>query len=456
MSKRRKPSTTVRPPLDEVAAQRSLSAKPAAAAGHDRAALLDGDNASSRVPVPAMARRQRTTLFRAGALLVGLLAGLLVVEIGLRFLGVRPERYHKPRWLAWDGIAYRDLGMWGNGLIRQQSRFRPQGVLMGEYVPGAKFKEVFDTNPRGYFDADNGVPMEINLLGLRGPLVSPQKPPGVFRILGLGDSFTFAVGVREADTCLRRLETKLNAEARPPARVGGDSAAAAHEEVAQPKTYEVLNAGTQGYNIRDEVLYLEGRWLDLAPDLVLVNFYLNDAYADDAFRNMGEALGIYEKPRGLGRVSYLADLVQHQIAVRRQRQLTEEHYLKSFFTEADRYVEDPGALSSDWQLSRDALAHAVELGRERGFRVALVIWPELYNLEGQYPFEPIHKLVRETCGRLGIPVLDLLDTFRGQSSEKLWVHPSDHHPNEEANRLAAEAMARFLTADGLLESGATK
>lgn len=394
-------------------------------------------------------KRQHPTLYRVGALLVGLLIGLLVVELGLRVLGVRPERYRKPRWLAWDGVAFRELGIWGNGLIRRDSRFRAQGVLMGEYVPGAKFKEVFDTNPRGYFDEDNGVPMEVNLLGLRGPMVSLQKPAGVFRILGLGDSFTFAVGVREPDTFLRRLETQLNAPV-PPAQPSGQAAGTAAADHVKPLTYEVLNAGTQGYNIRDEVLYLEHRWLPLAPDLVLVNFYLNDAYADDAFRNMGEALGIYEGPQGLGRVSYVADLVQHQFAVRRQRRFTEDYYLKSFFTQADRYVDDPGALSADWKLSRDALAHAVELGRQHGFRVALVIWPELYELEGRYPFEPIHKLVRETCARLGVPVLDLLDTFRGRKSESLWVHPSDHHPNEEANRLAADAIERFLREQHLL------
>jgi len=385
---------------------------------------------------PAAAPRTRPLTFRVGALVVGLLAGLLLVEFGLRVFGIRPERYQPPRWLAWDGIAYRDLGIWGNGLIRQQSRFRAQGVLMGEYVPGAKFKEVFDSNPRGYFDPDNGVPMEVNLLGLRGPLITPQKPPGVFRILGLGDSFTFAVGVREHDTFLRRLESQLNV-ARP---AGGDA-----------PTFQVLNAGTQGYNIQDEVLYLEHRWLALAPDLVLVNFYLNDAYADNTFLNMGEALGIYVKPQGVGRLSYVVDLVQHQWAVRRQRRETEGYYLKSFFKKADKYVDDPASLSIDWQQSRDALAHAVELGNQHGFRVALVIWPELYELEGDYPFVPIHKLVRETCGRLGIPALDLLDTFRGHKSATLWVHPSDHHPNEEANRLAADAIARLLREQHLLQ-----
>ncbi|MGD9644508.1 MAG: SGNH/GDSL hydrolase family protein [Pirellulales bacterium] len=453
MSKRRKRSTTVQPARNN--SQRADTSTERSSAASARAGASPDAGGPARRP-------WRALLFRCAALLVGLLVGIVVVEAGLRVFGIRPERYEKPRWLAWDGIAYRDLGIWGNGLIRQESRFRPQGVLMGEYVPGAKFKEVFDTNPRGYFDEDNGVPMEVNVLGLRGPLVSPAKPPGVFRILGLGDSFTFAVGVREPDTFLRRLETTLNAQSpasTSDAVASPDDSATVPTNAAPtnaapsptaPTRYEVLNAGTQGYNIRDEVLYLEGRWLALSPDLVLINFYLNDAYADNAFLNMGEALGIYEAPVGLGRFSYLADLVQHQLAVRRQRRATEAYYLESFFAEADRYLGNPSALSTDWQLSHDALAHAVELGREHGFRVALVIWPELYDLDGDYPFDSIHKLVRQTCSQLGVPVLDLLDTFRGLKAETLWVHPSDHHPNEEANRLAADAIARFLREQHLL------
>jgi hypothetical protein len=43
-----------------------------------------------------------------------------------------------------------------------------------------------------------------------------------------------------------------------------------------------------------------------------------------------------------------------------------------------------------------------------------------------------------------MPFLDLLDTFRGHDEKSLWVHPTDHHPNEAAHALAAEAIERFV------------
>jgi hypothetical protein len=59
------------------------------------------------------------------------------------------------------------------------------------------------------------VTFAINQQGLRGPEVSQAKPPGTFRVLGLGDSFTFGTGVREQDTFLRRLEVDLDRSAPP-------------------------------------------------------------------------------------------------------------------------------------------------------------------------------------------------------------------------------------------------
>ena len=36
--------------------------------------------------------------------------------------------------------------------------------------------------------------------------------------------------------------------------------------------------------------------------------------------------------------------------------------------------------------------------------------------------------------------MDLRVALQGHAAESLWVHPVDHHPNEIAHRLAAEAL----------------
>jgi hypothetical protein len=54
-----------------------------------------------------------------------------------------------------------------------------------------------------------GDPIEINALGLRGPPVLEPKPPGIVRVLFLGDSITYGGGrVYEGDLFCRRVEAR--------------------------------------------------------------------------------------------------------------------------------------------------------------------------------------------------------------------------------------------------------
>ena len=106
-------------------------------------------------------------------------------------------------------------------------------------VVDSKWRALLDcypTNPRGYFDLDLrdektreryrwmapvrldavarrapwAVEFRYNALRFRDVELGP-KPPGVRRVMVLGDSFTEGQGVKEADTYPRRLEALLNA-----------------------------------------------------------------------------------------------------------------------------------------------------------------------------------------------------------------------------------------------------
>jgi len=420
--------------------QRRLQRQRTKKAGDCQPASEVGNGAPSVVPTrPQPLGRGREVLFAALAVVIGFIVAIVLVEVAMRIGGIQPERYAQPRWQAWHEGRFHDTTMWGAGivedrtLIKQPGPFLRQGVMMGEYVPGAKFRVLYDREPRDYFDSDGGVTMQVNSLGLRGPEIETAKASGTLRIVGLGDSFTFGVGVADEHTFLRRLEKSLNAFAAPGRR------------------YEVVNAGVQGYNTRDEVLYLKHRWLALRPDLVLITFYLNDAYRDDAFANMGQALGIYlNRPDGLARWSYLADFAQHAWRARTVRKKIRDYYAKHYFRTPREFLANRGEKKTDWRASRQSLARAAALARSHQFKLALVIFPELDSLDGEYPFRKIHELVRVECDELGIPVLDLLETLRGRNARDLWVHPSDHHPNEVAHQLAAEAIEEFVLMNDLV------
>jgi len=366
---------------------------------------------------------------RVLTLATGVAAGILLMETGLRICGIQPERFPRPTWQVFDHGEFHDSNIWGNGLVKRPSRLEGQGVVMGEYVPGAVFKCVYPSNPRGYFDTDGGVIMSVDAHGLRRGEreITQEKQLGVTRLLLLGDSFTFGVGVRDEDTFARDLDRQLNRGATAP-------------------RFEVLNAGVQGYNTRDEVLYLENEWLAFEPDIVLIVFYVNDAYNDSAILNNGEALGIYaQQTGGLAKVSRLWDMAQHKLRQRRASKAVEDFYHQRYFAKAGEFLENPGAMQVDWTVCKRALTSAAQLSRERGFKLGLVIFPELYYLDARHPFTDVYALVERTCADMGIPVLSLFETtFRGQNPRDLWVHPADHHPNEVAHRMAADAIAEFV------------
>lgn len=372
----------------------------------------------------------RDRIVSALLIIAGLVVGLALVETGLVLLDIAPVRYAPPRWFVLHDGAFQEWGLWGDGHAKRPSRFTDvyqDAGNMGEYVPGATLKVVYASNPRGYFDADNGVVATINSLGFRGPEVEPVKPPGTTRVLGLGDSFTFGEGVRDEDTFLRRLERSFNAKGQQAGR-----------------RYEFLNTGVQGYNTRDEVLYFERLWIKLDPDVVLISFYLNDAYSDTAFFNKGEGLGVsLNAPEGLFAKVRFLDYAQHAYRSHKVRQFLNDYYAEHYFSAADQFFDSSESADSDWHHCEVALKRAVQLCRERRIPIGLVLFPELYRLE-DYPFTAIHAVVRQYADSIGLPMLDLLTIYQGQDETRLWVHPTDHHPNESGHAMAAQAIAPFL------------
>jgi lysophospholipase L1-like esterase len=107
-----------------------------------------------------------------------------------------------------------------------------------------------------------------NALGLRSAPLGP-KQAGEFRILALGESTTFGVGVPDRLAYPQRLESLL------------------HESGVCPRC-RVINAGVSAWSSFQSRRYLETRGLALQPDLVLVYHEIND-YMPASFRNAGRA-----------------------------------------------------------------------------------------------------------------------------------------------------------------------
>jgi hypothetical protein len=86
----------------------------------------------------------------------------------------------------------------------------------------------------------------------------------------------------------------------------------------------------------------------------------------------------------------------------------------------------------------------------------VAIWPMLERLDA-YPYGGQHVLVAEACKQQEIPVIDVFPAFRGLDASALWASPDDHHPNREAQRLAANTIFTELQrARGLVDNPAQR
>jgi lysophospholipase L1-like esterase len=368
---------------------------------------------------------------------LALLAGstavcLFLAELGVRLAGTDGRAPPARRVQVLEDGMWRTVGVWGTGRVKRPGSI-PETRRIGEYVPGSSFRFL-------YFDLDrvaqNGeaswettaVEHHINRQGRRGPEVPTLKPSGEFRILSLGDSFTFGDGVADGETFTARLEDLLN------------------EDAESGLHYRAINAGVSGFNTFQEVAWLKHIGPSLEPDLVLITFYINDAYEDDRFGALisGRAAGVIHPGAESSQLPlWSLRWVENTWARWRSSEQVIAVYRAQF-------SDKPMVGGQDWRTSRAALADARAWAEERGVRIALAIFPELHKLDDSHPFASIHARVREVSVGLGIPTLDLLPIFLGEDARALWVHVSDHHPNSRAHGMAGRAIASFLKEQGLV------
>ena len=139
--------------------------------------------------------------------------------------------------------------------------------------------------------------VQINSLGLRGPEVSIGKPPGVRRLLILGDSFVEAFEVPYEQTFYARLEKMAQAAGHFP--------------------LQVLSMGVMGYGTAQELLWLRQNGNLIKPDVVLLILFLGNDVVDNSralhfsgarpyFDLVGNQLELVSLPNALNRYKYWA------------------------------------------------------------------------------------------------------------------------------------------------------
>jgi len=311
---------------------------------------------------------------------------LVVSEAGLRLF--RPVRYLKlPTPVA--------------AVERGESLYRPSTV------PGLSYEMVPRRN--GSFE---GMQVRTNSLGMRGGEPAPADP-SLFRVVALGDSFTFGFGVAEEESYPVVLERILNG-----------SPAARH------RRYEVLNLGVVGYNARDEAVVLERRALPLGPRVVVIGYVLNDPESDPR-----QSLHKHFDPPVWWRHFHALRLLH-----------LGWNWVEVWRTGGGDYIRYLHAPEGEkWAGVVAAFRKIREATRDRGTRVVVAIFP-IVPREGWagYPYRDLHVRVSEAARAEQFQAVDLLPVFSRFPPRDLRLSPEDDHPSRLGHELAARALCEKI------------
>ena len=280
-----------------------------------------------------------------------------------------------------------------------------------------------------------GVPVSFNRFGLRDRERSMEPSQGTVRILALGDSVTFGLGVAEEDAYPRMTETLLNSrtDGRPPV--------------------EVLNFGIPGYNTVQELAQLRELGLAFHPQLVVVGFLYNDVEPTEGGHTAG---GAHEAPDALPLARRVRSGINAGVVFLKQRSLffawlsprlgvvlrpLGAKGLGQVGEIKDQYADS----SFNWRRVQTALLDMKKLCDERRIQLVVMVIPAMAKFtESGYPIKEYHAAVSGFCSAHSIPCLDLLPAFWGLDGTQFWISPTDGHPDARGHRIVAEALSEFL------------
>jgi lysophospholipase L1-like esterase len=337
----------------------------------------------------------RLWAFRLALLLVSLGLAVAAAEIVLRpSPGGRPRRVEAP-----------ELS-------------RPDRLLGWSPLPGARTR----LRSPGEFD----VAVRINRQGFRADREYPlDLPPGIRRIVAVGDSFTFGNGVEVEDAFPSLLERRL------------------------PAT-EVINLGVPGYGVDQQLLMLESRGLRFRPDVVLLGLH-----TPDVFRNTQAFHGQHAKP--LFRLGKDGGLVLTGVPVPppgapRPRQRTglldRSRLFQMLWVRMERH-----GFGEVWDVTKGILRRMEAASERAGARLVVLLLPPQYAVYGSrlekasqaHTIDCVAEILRENR----IEHLDLTPFLAARAEREpgeLLFYRKDGHFTPAGNEVIARGVQAYLEA----------
>ena len=249
----------------------------------------------------------------------------------------------------------------------------------------------------------------------------PAKAEGVFRIVVVGDSFTFGGKGHFDDTFVKRLERMLNLN-------------------NSQRKVEVLNWGVPGYSAVQENALVKRALRHFQPDLVVLEITLNDPELKPYRSTHRDANGGVQFHTPLITHWHSLSFVLHRI----YNSLSHQEYAQYYYDLFSNPVTWNRFETAVRGMKNDADAHHVPF-------FAMIFPLFSHRLDEGYPFLNIHKQIDDFLAAHQIASVDLLPEYKNIPPDRLQAIPgNDSHPNEIAHRIAADALYEGLLGAGLL------
>lgn len=298
-------------------------------------------------------------------------------------------------------------------------------------------------NQPGFVSAERG--FSINALGFRGDEITREKPPGMRRIVCLGDSTTFGV--------FKNGPMDVRATAPYPAALARRLVAAGIDDV------QVINAGTLGYTSSAALGLLLTQIRTLAPDVLIVKLGNND----------------HSRLHGEGRL-FAFDL-EYAVMRALPPRLLDWEIVRLGFHGYRRWLSTRAWATTGRQVPLDLfernLHRLLEVAESIGAHVLFLDFPYRALERGESPGETFPNFFQEAtsiaelhrihdeyqavtarvAGETGTPYLKTVDALRARERE-VFTDDDVSHPSEAGAEVIAQLVYDRLRDLGWLGAGA--
>jgi hypothetical protein len=271
------------------------------------------------------------------------------------------------------------------------------------------------------------------------------------RVLVLGDSFTYGIGVEDDQTFSARLE-QLEPE------------------------LEVINTGANGYGTGQELILLRDEGLAFDPDIVILAFFWNDLANNverpDIRFSVKDGQVVYPARRdGLPGVSmeprrhaWLRYSYAYRFGSDGLQRLRYWIMVQLGMRIVAAKLGDPQRRAEAWEVEEALIREIRALCRERGAKFLLMLIPDQVQVEPEAKvlglLESDYQVqgpLFEFAARDGIDVLDLLPTLHAEHvrTEQPLYYRQDRHFLPRAHEIAADQIREALRQRGWLGAPAS-